>query len=221
VREALAPRHFRLQTAALSWGASVHRTVKRIAVGIAVAALAAAASACNTRDPSVFQNESNTVAAGNWRVERTPDRITGVPVPSAQLTTLKASNSVVPDPKPAAVQLTCLENKPIVRFSFDFKIGTDANSILGYRFDDKPGHDNVPSRILPGYTIIVIEDGAAVTQFTQELASSKSLVVRIRSLNAGRTVADFATDGGKAAIDAALTNCPASAGPVRDKRAKS
>ena len=176
--------------------------------------------ACSTRDPSVFQNESNTVAAGNWRIERTPDRITGVPVPSAQLATLKASNSIAPDPKPASVQLTCFEGKPIVRFAFDFKIGSDANSILGYRFDDKPGHDNVPSRILLGYTVVVIEDGAAVAQFTQELASSKSLVVRIRSLNAGRTVADFETDGGKAAIDAVLTNCPAAAGPVRDKRAK-
>jgi hypothetical protein len=113
------------------------------------------------------------------------------------------------------------EHKPIIRFAFDFKIGSDANSILGYRFDDKPGHDSVPSRILLGYTIIVIEDGAAVAQFTQELASSKSLVVRIRSLNAGRTVADFQTDGGKAAIDAVLANCPATAGPVRDKRAKS
>jgi len=199
----------------------VHTTVKRIASGIAAAALAAATGACGTRDPSVFQNDTNTVAAGNWRIERTPDRITGVPVPSAQLATTQSSNSAVTDPKPAAVQLTCFENRPIVRFSFEFKIGSDANSILGYRFDDKPGHDNVPSRVLLGYKVIVIEDAAAVAQFTQELASSKSLVVRIRSLNAGRTVADFQTDGGKAAMEAVLAHCPATAGPVRDKRAKS
>lgn len=199
----------------------MHKRIRGVISGIAVAALAAITSACSTRDPSVYQNETNTVAAGNWRIERTPDRITGVPVPSAQLATLKASNSVVPDSKSASIQLTCFEHKPIIRFAFDFKIGSDANSILGYRFDDKPGHDSVPSRILLGYTIIVIEDGAAVAQFTQELASSKSLVVRIRSLNAGRTVADFQTDGGKAAIDTVLANCPATAGPVRDKRAKS
>lgn len=199
----------------------MHKTIKSVVSGIAIAALAAVISACSTRDPSVFQNEANTVAAGNWRIERTPDRITGVPVPSAQLATQHSSNSAVPHTKPAVIQLTCFENKPIVRFSFEFRIGSDLNSELGYRFDDKPGHDNVPSRVLLGYKVIVIEDGAAVAQFTQELASSKSLVVRIRSLNAGRTVADFETDGGKAAIDAAFANCPAAAGPMRDKRAKS
>ena len=199
----------------------MHKTVKSIAFGIAIAVLAAATSACSTRDPSVFQNEANTAAAGNWRIERTPDRITGVPVPSAQLATTQSSNSAVPRTRPAAIQLTCFENRPIIRFSFEFRIGSDLNSVLGYRFDDRPGHDNVPSRVLLGYKVIVIEDGAAVAQFTQELASSKSLVVRIRSLNAGRTVADFQTEGGKAAVDAVLANCPATAGPVRDKRAKS
>lgn len=183
--------------------------------------IAALAGACSTRDPSVFQNDTNTVAAGNWRIERTPDRITGVPLPSAQLATTQSSNSAVQNSKPAMIQLTCFEGRPIVRFSFEFRIGSDLNSVLGYRFDDRPGHDNVPSRVLLGYKVIVIEDGAAVAQFTQELASSKSLVVRIRSLNAGRTVADFATDGGKTAIDAVLANCPAAAGPVRDNRAKS
>lgn len=188
---------------------------------IVIAALAAMTAACGTRDPSVFQNETNTFAAGNWRIERTPDRITGVPLPSAQLATAQSSNSAVPHTRPAVIQLTCFENRPIVRVSFEFRIGSDLHSELGYRFDDRPGHDNVPSRVLPGYKVVVIEDGAAVAQFTQELASSKSLVVRIRSLNAGRTVADFQTDGGKAAIDAVLANCPAAAGPVRDNRAKS
>jgi hypothetical protein len=199
----------------------VNKSIRGVISGIAIAAVAAVTSACSTRDPSVFQNGTNTVAAGNWRIERTPDRITGVPVPSAQLATTHSSNSAVPNTKPAAIQLTCFENRPIVRFSFEFKIGSDANSILGYRFDDKPGHDNVPSRVLLGYKVIVIEDAAAIAQFTQELASSKSLVMRIRSLNAGRTVADFETDGGKTAVDTVLANCPATAGPVRDKRAKS
>lgn len=194
---------------------------KRIVSSIAIAALAASVAACSTRDSSVFQNEANTTAAGNWRIERTPDRITGVPVPSAQLATTQSSNSAAPHSKPAVIQLTCFENRPIVRFSFEFKIGSDLNSVLGYRFDDRPGHDNVPSRVLLGYRVIVIEDSAAVAQFTDELSASKSLVVRIRSLNAGRTVADFQTDGGKAAIDAVLTNCPAAAEPMRDKRAKS
>lgn len=193
----------------------------RIASCIGIAAFAVSVAACSTRDPSVFQNEANTAAVGNWRIERTPDRITGVPVPSAQLATTQSSNSATSHSKPAVIQFTCFENRPIVRFSFEFKIGSDLNSVLGYRFDDRPGHDNVPSRVLLGYRVIVIEDSAAVAQFTDELSASKSLVVRIRSLNAGRTVADFQTDGSKAAVDAVLTNCPAAAGPMRDKRAKS
>ena len=42
--------------------------------------------------------------------------------------------------------------------------------MLGYRFDDKPGRDNVESRVLLGYTVIVIEDKTAVAQFVDELA---------------------------------------------------
>jgi hypothetical protein len=79
--------------------------------------------------------------------------------------------------RPAAIQLTCFENAPIVRFSFDFKIGSDVNSILGYRFDDKPGHDNVPSRIVLGYNVIIIEDKNEVARFVSELATSKILAV--------------------------------------------
>lgn len=36
---------------------------------------------CVTRDPAV--SVSNTTPSGNWRIERTVDRITGAPLPSA------------------------------------------------------------------------------------------------------------------------------------------
>ena len=120
--------------------------------------------------------------------------------------------------QPAQLQLTCFERNPVVRFSFEFKIGSDKNSALGYRFDDKPGRDNVESRILLGYTVIVIEDKAAVAQFIDELANSNTLYLRIRSLNAGRTTAEFRVAGAAAAVQAALAECPVTPPPGRSAR---
>ncbi len=161
--------------------------------------------ACAGRDPLVFSEQ--TKESGNWAIEKTVDRVTGSAISSALLKT-RASNSAVSFPQPAMLQLTCFDKTPLVRFSFEFKIGSDKNSILGYRFDDKPGRDNVESRILIGYTVIVIEDPAEVFRFVTDLATSSALVVRIRSLNAGRTVADFKLDGAKEAIDAGFAGCP-------------
>lgn len=151
---------------------------------------------------------TDTTTAGNWKIEKVTDRITGLPAASALLTTPNASNSAEDFSKPALMQLTCFEAKPIVRLSFEFKIGSDKNTILGYRFDDKPGRDNVESRILIGYTVLVIDDPAEVFRFVNELKTSNALVIRIRSLNAGRTVADFKLDGAPAAIDAGYAGCP-------------
>lgn len=178
---------------------------------IAWVMLALLLGACAGRDAFVSPSAEKTTA-GNWKIEKVTDRVTGVPVSSALLTTT-ASNSGVQNPQPAMMQLTCFDKTPLVRFSFDFKIGSDKNSILGYRFDEKPGHDNVESRVLVGYTVIVIEDPAEVFRFVQELATSGALVVRIRSLNAGRTVADFKLDGAQAAIDAGFAGCPVVAPP--------
>jgi hypothetical protein len=158
------------------------------------------------RDPLIYGEWNKK--SGNWTIERTVDRVTGAPIASAMLATETASNSGADWPGPAMLQITCFDKFPIVRLSFDFKIGSDKNSILGYRFDDKPGRDNVESRILIGYTVIVIEQPAEVAQFVADLGTSQNLFVRIRSLNAGRTVADFKLDGAPAAIEAALGGCP-------------
>jgi hypothetical protein len=158
------------------------------------------------RDPYVAAPA--TVTSGNWKIERQVDRITGVPVPSAMLMIDNASNSFADYARPASMQLTCFEGKPLVRFAFEFKVGTDTNSVLGYRFDEKPGHDNVAARFLQEYRTVVIEDRAAVATFAAELATSSVLVIRVRSLNAGRTTAEFKLDGAPAAIEAAFAGCP-------------
>lgn len=79
--------------------------------------------------------------------------------------------------------------------------------MLGYRFDDKPGHE-IEARFLQDYKTVVIEETPDVAQFMSELATSKDLFVRIRSLNAGRTAADFEVTGGQTAVDAISTQCP-------------
>lgn len=161
---------------------------------------------CVTRDPAV--SVTSATPSGNWKIEKTVDRITGAPLPSAQLMTRTSSNSAVQTQRPAGLQLTCFEKQPLVRLSFEFKVGTDASTSLGYRFDEKPGRDDVKSRILPGYQIVVIEDRAAIADFIRDLNGSRVLYVRIRSLNAGRTTAEFNLDGAAAAVQAAFATCP-------------
>lgn len=170
-------------------------------VGVTIAALSLAAC---SRDPLV--TTSGAVPTGNWRVERQMDRVTGAPLASAFLVTQTVSNPSELFPKPATLQILCFRNQPTVRISFEFKIGSTRNSMLGYRFDEKPGRE-VAARFLQDYTTAVIEDQPSVAQFIGELASSNVLYVRIRSLNAGRSSAEFNLDGAPAAIDAALAGC--------------
>jgi hypothetical protein len=158
------------------------------------------------RDPYVSQTIS-TVSAGNWKIERQTDRITAAPVSSAQLIGV-GSTSAFGATLPAGLQLMCFENKPLVRFSFEFKIGSDKNTVMGYRFDDKPGRENVDSRILLGYQVIVIEDPATVAQFLADMAGSRELYVRLRSLTVGRTTGQFKVDGAAEAVQAAYADCP-------------
>jgi hypothetical protein len=175
---------------------------------IALAGMASLLSA--GADPYV-STTANTVSSGEWKIERQADRVTGSAIASALLRTITSSHSQDAFAHPAQLQLTCFERNPVVRFSFEFKIGSDKNSALGYRFDDKPGRDNVESRILIGYTVLVIEDKAAVAQFVDELVNSSTLYVRIRSLNSGRTTAEFRVAGAAAAVQAALAECPVTA----------
>ena len=180
-------------------------------VGWVVAAwgLCVIVSGCAGRDPYVATPATTT--SGNWKIEKQEDRITGVPVPSAMLIIPNASNSFADYAKPASMQLTCFEGKPMVRFAFDFKVGADTNSTLGYRFDDKPGHDNVPAYFLQEYKTVVINDTPEVVRFIGDMQGSNILVMRVRSLSAGRTTAEFKLDGAPAAIESAFAGCPLTA----------
>jgi hypothetical protein len=170
---------------------------------IFVAGVAGVLSGCAARDPLV--SNAVTAPAGNWRVERQTDRITGAPIASALLMA-QASNSAAPFTKPVMLQLTCFRNAPLVRLAFEFKVGATRSSVFGYRFDEKPGHE-IEARFINAFKTVVIEERADVTPFLAELSASKLLYVRIRSLSSGRTTAEFQLAGADDAVKSALAPC--------------
>ncbi|PZA09028.1 hypothetical protein DNX69_25390 [Rhodopseudomonas palustris] len=158
-----------------------------------------------------------TLRSGSWQIDQRPDLITGKPVAGAVTIAAQASNSTDPlRVAMASLQLTCFENRPVAKINFSFRIGSDRNTSFGYRFNDKPGHDAVESRVLLGLRVIVIEDAAALQQFVADLHGANRLVVRIRSLNAGTSTAVFPVDGSDQAIEAAYRECPLS--PAQEPR---
>ena len=177
----------------------------RVRILCLIPALPALLLCACARDPYVSQ--ASAVPAGNWRIERQPDRVTGKPISSAFLVTRASSNANVLYTQPASLQLSCFMAQPVIKFNFQNKVGSNLNSYLGYRFDEKPGHE-IDARFLVDSAAVVIEDKAEVAQFVSELATSHVLYVRTRSLNAARNTAEFKLDGAPAAIQAAFAACP-------------
>jgi hypothetical protein len=183
---------------------------------LSVAAMALGLCAC-TRDPYVANGPA--VWAGKWRVATLTDRVTGAPFSAAVLATRNSSNSEVTFPQPATMEIGCFRDKPVVRFAFAFKIGSTRNAEFAYRFDEKPGRV-ATARITLDHMIMVIEDEDAVRPFVNELASSHLLYMHVRTINAGRSSAEFELEGAKAAIDAALAGCPVKPAATPPRTAK-
>jgi hypothetical protein len=161
-------------------------------------------AACASKDPIVTAVGRSV---GNWRVERQVDRITGRPIANAWLNTRTSSNTSADFPQPAQMEISCFRaREPMIVFKFKFHVGSSPNAVMAYRFDDKPGHEP-EARFMWRDNKIVIDDKAEAARFLDEMAASRSLYVRIRSLNAGRTAAEFQLDGAAAAIDMALGDC--------------
>lgn len=175
---------------------------------LSVAVMALWLCAC-TRDPYVgdYFGRSPARWVGHWRVATLTDRVTGLPFSAAVLGTRSSSNSEVTFPQTATMEVACFRDNPLVRFAFNFKIGTTKNAEFAYRFDDKLGRV-VPARITLDHIYMVIEDDTAARQFIDEMTKSQSLYMHIRTINAGRTSAEFELEGAKAAVDAALAGCP-------------
>jgi hypothetical protein len=164
------------------------------------------------RDP--FVTEQGETRAQEWWISHQVDRVTGAELPSAYVYA-EASNSNLEYPRVSSLLLTCMERKePVIRFAFDFKIGTGRNTVLGYRFDDLPGREDVTIRVLRNNRIIVIEDRETIARFVTELEKSQTLYVRIRSIDGGRSAVEYPVAGAWTAIRAAFTNCDMPA-PIR------
>jgi hypothetical protein len=155
------------------------------------------------RQPAV-----GTPSAGAWKIDPRYDRISGATEATARLT------QQIVDPRTlvshaAILQLACFKGGPVVRFAFDFNIGSANSTTLSYRFDDKPGHPNVKAKLNGrGIKVLLIDDRAAVAQFVDELATSSILYLRVVSLTAGRTNLNFRVSGAPAAIEASYATCP-------------
>jgi hypothetical protein len=165
--------------------------------------LALSLSGC-MRDPYV--STSSVVTSGQWKIDRITDRVAGAPISSASVGAM-ASNANVVFPQPVNMQLLCFVNSPVVSFKLEFKVGSERNSFLGYRFDENPGHET-NARFAASANTVIIEDDREVAEFARELATAKVLYIRIRSFNAGRTAAEFKIDGAPAALAAAYATCP-------------
>jgi hypothetical protein len=157
------------------------------------------------RDPVV--SGANTISEGNWRIERSTDRITGAPVSSAFLVTRTVSQANILFPPPVQMQLGCFKEQPTVFFRFPFKVGSNRNGELSYRFDDRPG-EVARARFVDDYTSVVIDDTDEVARFIRDLRTSNVLYVRTRAFNAPRSSAEFHVDGAAMAIESALAGCP-------------
>ena len=150
---------------------------------------------------------ASVVTSGQWRIERQTDRVTGAPISSACVTRdgLERRRGF-----PAA-RRRCSSRaswtSPVISFGFEFKIGTNLNSFLGYRFDEKPGHE-IGARFVARRLHRRDRDDKRSGAVRQRARDQQLLYVRIRSLNAGRTTAEFKVDGAPAAIAAAFAGCP-------------
>lgn len=161
-------------------------------------------------DPFVtILGETYSGYAGNWLIEDNIDPITGISVPSARILTIRSSSASLDLlAKPATMQLTCADKEPVIKFAYDFKVGTSINSIFGYRFDERPGRDIVNVRFLQGAKSIVIEDRATVARFIKDMEGATKLVVRTRSFNAGRSVTEFDVRDSVLPVQKAFASCP-------------
>jgi hypothetical protein len=175
--------------------------------------LAFVLGACVTRDASV-QLTAPPQTSGAWKIEQRVDRISGEPAPAAFIVTSRTTYTRTNNFYAAGLELACFNKHPVIRLVFGFRIGSNRNSIVAYRFDEKPGRDAVAT-ILADHKTIVIDNQAEVSRLMEELASSNVLLVRVNSLFAGRSTAEFRVQGAPPAIAAIIAGCPWPDAPKR------
>lgn len=155
--------------------------------------------------------------AGEWKVEQRADRVADQPMQSAVLVTKSRNEKAAkqnPAPKQdASLQLLCFDGEPVVRFYFSHEIGSDRNSRLTYKFDNKPAA-RPNARILQDFQTVMLEDRKDVSLFTAGLRDARRLDITVSALANGQTLAEFNVEGAAVAIDASYKTCPLPAAPA-------
>jgi hypothetical protein len=178
---------------------------------IAAMILACALSACASGNLG-----TPLAGAGEWKVGQRADRVADQPVQSAGLTS-RSRNETVSRQKPgelqeASLQLMCFDGEPVVRFFFSHDAGSNRNSRLTYKFDNKPA-TRTDARTLQDFQTVMLEEKKDVVPFINGLRDAKRLDITFSSLNTGNTIAEFNVEGAAAAIEASYKTCPLPAAP--------
>ncbi len=154
---------------------------------------------------------------GEWKIEQRADRVADQPVQSAKLSTrsrnAKAAGRNPGVPQLASLQLLCFDGEPVVRFFFTHDVGSNRNSRLSYKFNDKPAV-RPNARILQDFQTVMIEDKKDVAVFASGLRDARKLDITVSALINDQTLAEFNVEGGAAALDASYKTCPVPAAPA-------
>src|SRR5262249_2161616 len=105
-----------------SWGG-----VMRIAIAVVLAFVLAGCVA----NPQPIVTAASGPAQGPtaWNIRKNTDRISGKPAASAFVVSVRTSYSKR-DGRPAGVELSCFEHRPVVRVQFMARVGADRSAIL-------------------------------------------------------------------------------------------
>ena len=192
--------------------------------GDALRAIAAMTLACALGACASGNMSTPLAGGGEWKIEQRADRVADQPVQSAMLSTksrnAKATNQNPAKPQLASLQLLCFDGDPVVRLFFTHDVGSDRNSRLTYKFNDKPAV-RPNARILQDFQTVMIEDQKDVAAFAGGLRDARTLDVTVSALISGQTIAEFNVEGGAAAIDASYKTCPVPAAPAPRVRGRS
>jgi hypothetical protein len=178
-------------------------------LGAAFVAVSLAACAAGGEIPADVTSATSQVSAGNWKIDRRSDRVSGAPLATASLS-LSKINFVTGKIDEGELQLLCFKSQPVIRVAFNFKVGSNRSASIAYRFDQNKARD-AAARFLPDFRTIVIDEPAEVARFVEDIRTAEMLFVRIDSLIVGRTNIQLRVHGAPAAVEAAFADCPLAA----------
>jgi hypothetical protein len=145
-------------------------------------------------------------SSGLWQVRQITDQISGKPVTTAQLKTLKVQQQSRKRQQVAQLAIFCASGKPVVLLLFTGPITTRQSVSFVYRIDNNAGQTR-EAEAAPGHNGMVVKNEHQVGEFLRQIGSSSKLVVRIVSPTVGISEAEFNTAGAAIAMDAALGKC--------------